>query len=438
MFAIGRVIPRPTLRKTRRNSLFVTRPRGRYNARAFVAARSASSFWNHRTVSKNHRRKNRRHVFYRRTPPGAEPGTLVADPASQKPVVRVMAYNADEFIERELRTAADFDKLREIVDHYTVTWVNVDGLGDAMVVSRLGQCFGLHPLALEDVLTRHQRSKVEPYGEQVFIVVRMIEGGHNVETDQLAIFLGHKFVLTFQHTHGDCFDPLRQRIRQGHTTLRSAGPDHLAYALIDGVVDSYFPLLEKFGEEIETLEDAIIEDCHADIISRLHEIKSKLLVLRRAIWPLRDALHILIRDPNPLVSDTTRIYLRDCADHTFQIMDLVDTYRELSSDLMGLFHSSLSNRMNEVMQVLTIIATIFIPLTFIVGVYGMNFDAKVSPWNMPELEWYWGYPAVWALMIAIAGSLVYFFSKRDWLPKRKKKPAAAAHGSADSAILDKP
>ncbi len=367
-------------------------------------------------------------MFPRPTPPGAAPGTLVADPTSQKPLVRVIAYSAQEFIERELRTAGDFDKLREIVDRYAVTWVNVEGLGDASVVSRLGNCFGLHALALEDVLNHHQRSKVEPYGEQVFIVARMIEGGHKLETDQLAIFLGKRFVVTFQHTHGDCFDPLRQRVRQGYTTLRNAGPDYLAYALLDAVVDSYFPLLESFGEEIESLEDAIIEDCNADLISRLHEVKSKLLILRRAIWPLRDALHVLIRDPIPWVTDPTRIYLRDCADHTFQIMDLVDTYRELTSDLMGLYHSSLSNRMNEVMQVLTIIATIFIPLTFIVGVYGMNFDTEISPWNMPELEWYFGYPAVWFLMIAITGWLLYFFRKRNWLPKRRRKPAATSNG----------
>ncbi len=383
-------------------------------------------------MSKNRHPLQRKPAFHRRTPPGAEPGTLVSDPASHQPVVRVMAYHADDFVERELRTAADFDKLAELVERFAVTWVNVEGLGDAAVVSRLGRVFGLHPLALEDVLNHHQRAKVEPYDQQVFIVARMMEGGAKLETDQLAMFLGQRFVVTFQHILGDCFDPLRQRIRQGHTTLRNAGPDYLAYALLDGVVDSYFPVLEQFGEEIQTVEDAIIEDCHADIISRLHEIKGKLLTLRRAIWPLRDALHVLIRDPIPWVTDPTRVYLRDCADHTFQIMDLVDTYRELTSDLMGLFHSSLANRMNEVMQVLTVIATIFIPLTFIVGVYGMNFDTHASPWSMPELAWYWGYPAVWLFMLAIAGGLLAFFRHRHWLPQRRRKPQPAENGHADN------
>jgi magnesium transporter len=368
-------------------------------------------------------------LFHRRTPPGAAPGTLVADPTSHKPVVRVIAYNEHDFEERELRTAADYEKVRECVERYTVTWVNVEGLGDAQVVSQLGLVFGLHPLALEDVLNHHQRAKVEPYEEQVFIVARMLERGHKLESDQLAIFLGKRFVVTFQHTPGDCFDPLRQRIRQGHSILRNTGPDYLAYALLDAVVDSYFPVLEQFGEEIQTLEDSIIDDCHADIISNIHEIKGKLLAMRRAAWPMRDALHVLIRDPIPWVSDDTRVYLRDCADHTFQIMDLVDTYRELTSDLMGLYHSSLANRMNEVMQVLTIIATIFIPLTFIVGVYGMNFNPASSPWNMPELNWYWGYPVVWAIMIVIAAGLLILFQRKGWLPRGRKKRPPSSNGS---------
>ena len=203
----------------------------------------------------------------------------------------------------------------------------------------------------------------------------------------------------------------------GRGILRTSGPDYLAYAILDGVVDSYFPALEMLGEQIETLEDAIIADVDRGLIARIHDVKGKLLVLRRAVWPLREAFNILLRDPIPLIQPDTRIYLRDCADHTFQIMDLVDTYRELTSDLMGLYHSSLANRMNEVMQVLTVIATIFIPLTFIVGVYGMNFDTQISPWNMPELKWYWGYPAVWTVMLTIAAGLLILFQRKGWLPR---------------------
>lgn len=265
------------------------------------------------------------------------------------------------------------------------------------------------------MLNTHQRPKVEQYSDNLFIVARMIERGEQFETDQLGMFLGKDFVITFQHLHGDCLDPLRQRIRTGRGIIRTAGPDYLAYSVLDGVVDSYFPILESFGEEIESLEDATMLRPDRTIISRTHNVKAKLLVLRRAIWPLRDALHVLVRDPTPLVSENTRVYLRDCSDHTFQLIDLLETYRELASDLLDLYHSSLANRMNEVMQVLTVIATIFIPLTFIVGVYGMNFDTKVSPWNMPELEWYWGYPAVWAVMLAVAGGLLYFFKRKGWL-----------------------
>jgi len=370
-----------------------------------------------------HRSNQRRHrsLFRRRSAPGASPGTLLADPTAAKPVVRLMAYGPQGCAERELATSADYDQIRQYLADFPVTWINVDGLGDAEVVRRLGEIFGLHPLALEDVLNSHQRAKVEPYGNHVFVVARVIEGGARLDTDQLGIFIGERYVVTFQQLAGDCLDPLRDRIRRGRGILRASGPDYLAYAVLDSVVDSYFPILEAFGEEIENMEDAIIDGVDGEMISRIHEVKSRMLVLRRVIWPLREALHVLVRDPIPVIREDTRIYLRDCADHTFQIMDLVETYRELTSDLLDLYHSSLANRMNEVMQVLTVIATIFIPLTFIVGVYGMNFDTTASPWNMPELKWYWGYPAVWAVMLAVAGWLLYISHRRGWLPLGRRR-----------------
>jgi magnesium transporter len=271
------------------------------------------------------------------------------------------------------------------------------------------------------VLNTHQRSKVEQYGEHLFIVARMLEGADKLESDQLGMFLGKRFLVTFQHTRGDCLDPLRERIRRGRGILRTCGPDYLAYAVLDAVVDSYFPILEIFGEQIETLEDAVIDSADGELIARIHDLKAKLLVVRRAVWPLRESLNELMRDPNPLIGQDTRIYLRDCADHTFQIIDLVDTYRELTSDLMGLYHSSLSNRMNEIMQVLTVIATIFIPLTFIVGIYGMNFNTQVSPWNMPELNWYWGYPIIWAIMLVVTALLLILFHRKNWLPRGRRR-----------------
>lgn len=371
-------------------------------------------------MQRSNQRRNRS-FFRRRSAPGTSPGTLLADPTAAKPVVRLMAYGPQGCVERELATSADYDQIRQYLADFPVTWINVDGLGDAEVVRRLGEIFGLHPLALEDVLNSHQRAKVEPYGNHVFVVARVIEGGARLDTDQLGIFIGERYVVTFQQLAGDCLDPLRDRIRRGRGIIRASGPDYLAYAVLDSVVDSYFPILEAFGEEIENMEDAIIDGVDGEMISRIHDVKSRMLVLRRVIWPLREALHVLVRDPIPVIREDTRIYLRDCADHTFQIMDLVETYRELTSDLLDLYHSSLANRMNEVMQVLTVIATIFIPLTFIVGIYGMNFDTTASPWNMPELKWYWGYPAVWAVMLAVASGLLYISHRRGWLPLGRRR-----------------
>src|SRR4051812_30550934 len=308
-------------------------------------------------VSKIQRR--RRGIAYRRrTSPGTAPGTLVVDPAAPKPCVHVIAYDAGECVEHHFGTVRELDALPGLLERYSVVWVSVAGLGDAEIVQRLGELFQLHRLALEDVLNNHQRPKVEQYGDHLFIVARMLEGGARLETDQLGMFLGQKFVLTFQNTPGDCLDPVRERIRRGRGIIRTAGSDYLAYAILDAVVDYYFPTLEIFGEEIEALEETMISNVDRAMLSRVHELKSRLLLVRRAIWPLREALHVLIRDPVPVIQDTTRIYLRDCSDHTFQIIDLVETYRELASDLMDLYHSSLSNRMNEIMQVLTIIATI--------------------------------------------------------------------------------
>ncbi len=363
-------------------------------------------------MSKTHRL--RRLLHPRRAAPGSAPGTLVADPRAPKPVVHVLAYDGQKYTERDLRTSAEIKQLPQILEQHQVTWVNVHGLGDTEIVGRLGEIFGLHPLALEDVLNNHQRSKVEQYGDNLFIVARMLEGGMTMATDQLGMFLGKNYVVTFQHLHGDCFDPLRERIRRERGIIRTSGPDYLAYAILDGVVDSYFPICEGFGDHIESLEEEIIREVDGEVVSRIHNVKSKLLVIRKAVWPLRDALHILVRDPIPLITENTRIYLRNCADHTFQIIDLVETYRELSSNLMDLYHSVLANRTNEVMQMLTVIATIFIPLTFIVGVYGMNFT------YMPELRWRYGYAMVWCSMAFVAGSLLWYFKKKDWLPRRER------------------
>jgi magnesium transporter len=301
--------------------------------------------------------------------------------------------------------------------------VNVDGLGDGDVLKQIGEVFRLHPLALEDVVHVHQRAKVELYSDYYFIVGRMVEKNERLETDQLSLFLGKNFVVTFQEWPGDDFDPVRERIHKASGNFRRLGPDYLAYALIDAFIDHYFPVVEKYGERLEELEDSILSRPDSDVISDIYEVRRELLVLRRCAWPLRDAMSSLYREPCAFVSDDTRIYLRDCYDHTVQIMDLLENYRDTASSLTEVYLSSASNRLSEIMKVLTIFTTIFIPLSFIAGVYGMNFNTGVSPLNMPELNWYWGYPFALSLMAVVAGVLLLLFRRRGWLSSIGRKPS---------------
>ncbi|MEW6297764.1 MAG: magnesium/cobalt transporter CorA [Thermodesulfobacteriota bacterium] len=360
-----------------------------------------------------HPAKRRRKAWARRTPPGAPPGTLVVDPTAPPPVVRVIAYGPHEVVEQEV---TDPGRIRDFLGRWPVTWVNVEGLGDAGTVRALGELFGLHPLALEDVIHVHQRAKVEQYDAYHFIVARMVRLDESVGSEQLSLFLGHNFVLTFQEGYpGDCLEAVRTRLRKGQGQIRGAGADYLAYALLDAVVDCYFPVLEEYGERLEQLEAELIARPGAEAVSRLHTIKRDLLALRRALWPQREAFNTLLRDDAPLITHETRLHLRDCYDHTVQLIDLVETYRELSADLMDVYLSSVGNRTNEIMRVLTVIATVFMPLTFIAGVYGMNFNPAASPWNMPELNWYWGYPFSLTLMAGVAFAQLVFFWRRGWL-----------------------
>ncbi|MGE0820996.1 MAG: magnesium/cobalt transporter CorA [Candidatus Binatia bacterium] len=366
----------------------------------------------HALASLRHgKRKNR--PFRRHTPPGSPPGTLVADPTSSRPHVTLLLYSPQELREQQV---SDLRELAKSVGKWPVTWVNVEGLGDVNTISQIGELFGLHRLALEDVLHTHQRPKVEQYGNHHFIVTRMAMLTDHLETEQLSIFLGKNFVLTFQEgLPGDSLEPVRERIRHQRGHVREGGNDHLVYALLDAVVDNYFPVLEAYGERLEALEDEIVTHPSPTIVTRIHAIRRDLLTIRRAVWPQREAFAMLMREETPLITAETRVYLRDCYDHVTQIIDLVETYRELGADLTEIYLSSVSNRTNEIMRVLTVIATIFIPLTFIAGIYGMNFDTKVSPLNMPELDWYWGYPLALFLMLAVAGGQLIFFRRRGWL-----------------------
>ncbi|HUS91601.1 MAG TPA: magnesium/cobalt transporter CorA [Phycisphaerae bacterium] len=343
---------------------------------------------------------------------GAAPGVLHIDPESPRPVVHVIAYGPEGLHEE---TVTDVSSLGPILEKFPVTWVNVDGLGDAAALTTIGEVFHMHPLALADVVNVPQRPKVEPYGRDLFIVTRMVTMAERLETEQLSLFLGKGLVLTFQEHAGDCLDPVRDRIRKGIGRLRSSPADFLAYAILDVVIDSYFPLLEAYGERLEALEDEVIARPEPAAVARIHRAKRELLTLRRAVWPQREAVNALLREGLEIIGDQTRIYLRDCYDHIIQVIDMVETYRELASGLLEAYLSSLSNRMNEVMKVLTIIATIFIPLGFLAGLYGMNFDPDKSPYNMPELGWRYGYPAALLVMAVAALGMLAFFWRKGWL-----------------------
>jgi len=347
--------------------------------------------------------------------PGSMPGTLNIESDAHPPTIFLIDYNGDAATRIKLNAP---EECIPHLDSHSVSWVDVQGLGSEDVLRRLGKVFDLHPLVLEDVVNVPQRPKVEEYDEQLLLITRMImlkKNGKGFISEQVSFILGRHYLLTVQEEPAnDSFDPVRERIRNNKGCIRRTESDYLMYALLDSVIDGFFPVLEEYGEAIEDLEDEVVANPTRQTLEKIHKLKRELLMLRRAIWPQRDAINSLIRDGSDLISDDVRVYLRDCYDHAVQVLDMVETYRELSSSLMDVYLSSVSNRMNEVMKLLTVISTIFIPLTFIAGVYGMNFDPEKSPLNMPELDWYFGYPLCWGIMVAIALSLVYYFYRKGW------------------------
>lgn len=347
--------------------------------------------------------------------PGSSPGTLRIEPEAPHPVIVLIDYNEHK------ATRLQIDQPEDCAPHLdtdSVSWVDVKGLGSEDVLQRLGEVFSLHPLVLEDVVNVPQRPKVEEYAEQIVLIARMVvlkPSGKGFHSEQVSFILGEHYLLTVQEEpEHDCFGAVRERIRLGKGTIRKRGADYLAYALLDSIIDGFFPILEVYGENIEELEDEVVENPTRQTLEKIHKVKRELLTLRRSIWPMRDAINSLIRESGDLISEDVRVYLRDCYDHTVQVLDMIETYRELASSLMDVYLSSVSNRMNEIMKVLTVISTIFIPLTFVAGIYGMNFNPEASPFNMPELNWYWGYPLCWAVMLAIAGCLILYFKRKGW------------------------
>ncbi len=366
------------------------------------------------------RRKRLKDEISRRTEPGAPAGTIIPDPEAPRSTLHVLAYGPDAYEEQQVQ---DLREIPPLLARWPVVWLNVDGIGDASLISQLGQLFGLHRLALEDVTHPHQRSKVEPFGTHYFAVTRMPVPGEPWVTEQVSFFFGERFLITFQQTPGgDCLDAVRTRIRSGWGRARTARPDCLLYALLDTIVDHYFPLIEEAGDRLDALEVEVAEAPRRALMPRLHAVKRDLLSVRRIMWPMRDAINTLMRDQSPLIAEETRVYLRDVQDHVIQIIDLVESFRDVASGLTEIHLSSVSQRTNETMKLLTIISTIFIPLTFLVGVYGMNFDPDYSPFNMPELRWYWGYPVTWAVMIGTALVMLYFFRRSGWFGEPKEPP----------------
>jgi magnesium transporter len=374
-----------------------------------------TALWANRRLQRELRRAGiplpRRHAFRRRHPAGTPPGTLASHPDATPPTIRVTGFGADEIEEIEFHSGEQLAALR---DRWPVLWVDVAGVGHADTVAALGDAFQLHRLALEDVMNVHQRPKVDEYDDYLFVVARVAQLGERADTEQVSVFLGQGWVLTFQERAGPAWDAIRERLQQGRGRIRAKGADYLFYALLDSVVDHYYPVLEEFGTRIELLEEEVIATPRKALVGVIHAARRDLLELRHAMWPMRDAMGQLYRDPSPLITPETRVYLRDAYDHTIQLIDLLENFREMASALMDVYLSSVSQRMNEVMKILTIIATIFIPLTFIAGVYGMNFDPQASPWNMPELQWYWGYPAVIGFMLALALGFLGFFRWKGW------------------------
>jgi magnesium transporter len=331
--------------------------------------------------------------------------------------VRITAihYSPDAYTEQEI---TDLDGFLQAAPQDGVLWINVDGLGDVSALEKLGRHFDLHPLALEDVLNVPQRAKMEDHEHYTLLIFRTAytEVAMQGRMEQISLFLGTSYVLTFQEeAEYDTFEPVRQRLRQHRGKIRHHGPDYLAYALLDAGIDSFFPVLEALGETLEALEDDVLEAPTRETMQAIHAIRRTLMHLRRAMWPMREAIQAFAHSESEHVTEPTKFFLRDCYDHVLQVIDVLESYRELAGSLMETYLSSQSYRMNEVMKVLTIIATIFIPLTFIAGIYGMNFDRSKSPLNMPELQWYWGYPFSLALMGALALCLVMFFRRKGWL-----------------------
>ncbi len=342
---------------------------------------------------------------------GLSPGTLIhiGDQKIGEVKMSLMNYDPGQLLEKELTSIEDAFPYK---DTPPVTWINVDGLHDLEIIEAIGRHFGIHPLTLEDIVNTGHRPKAEDFEDYDYIVLKMLtynEDQNHILAEQISFILGPHYLISFQETEGDVFNFVRERIRKAKGRIRKSGCDYLAYALIDAIVDHYFLVLEKMGGKIELLEEDLLDDTQTENLQSIHHLKREMIFFRKQVWPIREILSSLMKEEGSLIQETTQIFIRDLYDHTIQVMDTIESFRDVLSGLQDLYLSTISNRMNEVMKVLTIMATIFIPLTFIAGIYGMNFE------YMPELKISWAYPALWILLIAIFVFMIFWFKRKRWL-----------------------
>jgi magnesium transporter len=343
--------------------------------------------------------------------PGARPGSINVPFDALPPTIRVTCYGPNKL---EDHVDSSLEKAQQLRGKYPVMWVDIVGMGDQGLFEKVGMAFGIHRLALEDVVTIPQRSKVESYNDHLFVVAQAPRRGKKHTFEQVSFFVGKDFIISWREAPSECFETIRHRMQFTGRAMRELGTDYLLYALLDAMIDSYFPTLEKIGELVDRLDGELERGPARTMVARLHGVRHDVRLLRRIVWPMREAVMELATRYEWLIGKETSVYLRDCHDHTIQILDTLDNHRDACSDLRDYYASEINNRMNEIMKVLTIISTIFMPLSFIAGVYGMNFDTS-SPWNMPELGWRFGYPLIMTIMLVIAVSQLMFFRWKGWL-----------------------
>ncbi len=348
---------------------------------------------------------------------GLIPGSLVyvGDKTQIKSKITVIDYDQDNFTEKTIENIEDLFPFK---DSPTVTWINIDGINDASLIEKIGNHFNIHHLILEDILNTAQRPKFEEFDNFIFIVLKMLyynKTEEEVQSEQVSFIIVSNCVISFQEKVGDVFDPIRERIRNAKGRIRKTKADYLLYGLLDCIIDTYFLILENLGEKIELMEEDLVTKPTPEKLKQIQSLKSDMIFLRKSVWPLREIISGLERMESGLINESTFIYLRDLYDHTIQVIDSIESLRDMTSGMLDIYISSISNKMNEVMKVLTIIATIFIPLTFIAGIYGMNFNPEVSRFNMPELNWRYGYFGVWVVMIIVALVMVIYFKRKKWM-----------------------